>query len=139
MGNGKQNLIGKAIRAVSEEGISGCMVRTGHYVKKQIKMRKPLGAVYKDILFISGCGEDLPHPWRYRVIHQREQLESCNLSTDEVYFQELSMDQLRFYRAFVFFRCPYTELIGKFVYVAKKLNKKLIYDIDDLVITTSGT
>ena len=36
----------------------------------------------------------------------------------------------------MFFRCPCTELIGKFVTMAKKMNKKVIYDVDDLVIDT---
>ena len=39
----------------------------------------------------------------------------------------------------LFFRCPYTEQIGNFIEQAKKLNKKLIYDIDDLVIDTKYT
>ena len=28
----------------------------------------------KDILFINGCYKKLPHPYRYRVLHQMEQL-----------------------------------------------------------------
>lgn len=139
MGNKNPNLVEKVVKSISEEGISGCAVRTGNFLKKQIKAHKRSKSVYKDILFVSGCREDLPHPWRYRVIHQREQLEFCNISTDEVYYQELSLNQLRYYRAFVFFRCPYTEQIGKFVAIAKKLNKKVIYDVDDLVIDTVYT
>ena len=133
------NLFYKAVQSISEEGLSGCASRTKRFMKKQIKRHKTVGSVYKDVLFISGCREDLPHPWRYRVVHQREQMEACHLSTDEVYYQALSMDQLRFYRVFIFFRCPYTDLLGNFAAMAKKLNKKVIYDIDDLVIDTEYT
>ena len=56
------------------------------YLENQKRLRRKIEKKYKDILFISGCGEDLPHPWRYRVKHQREQLEAYNYSTDEVYF-----------------------------------------------------
>ena len=139
MSNGNGNLLKKAIRSISEEGLTGCAVRTGKFVKKQVNRRKKEAPAYRDVLFISGCREDLPHPWRYRVLHQREQLEACGITTGEVYFQELSLNQLRYYRAFIFFRCPYTEVIGKFVAVARKLNKKVFYDIDDLVIDTKYT
>lgn len=139
MSNENGNLFNKVVRSISEEGISECLWRTGKFLKKRIGSRRPEVPVYKDVLFISGCKEDLPHPWRYRVIHQREQMESCNISTGEVYYQELSLNQLRYYRAFIFFRCPCTELIEKFVIIAKKLNKKVIYDIDDLVIDTVYT
>ena len=132
-------MISKVVKSLSEEGITGCAVRTKNFVKKKVKAHSSGTLTYKDILFISGCREDLPHPWRYRVSHQREQLEACNISTDEVYFQELTMNHLRYYRVFVFFRCPCTELIGKFVAVAKKMDKKVIYDVDDLVIDTVYT
>ena len=133
------NMLKKVWKSLSEEGVSGCAQRTKNYVKKKINDKRPLNNSYRDILFISGCREDLPHPWRYRVIHQREQLEAYHISTDEIYYQELKVDCLRYYRAFVFFRCPYTETIGEFVEFAKRLNKKLIYDIDDLVIDTKYT
>ena len=136
---GTTQLVKKAIKAVKEEGIQGCAKKTKSYLENQKRLRRKIEKKYKDILFISGCGEDLPHPWRYRVKHQREQLEAYNYSTDEVYFTQLDIDQIRYYRAFVFFRCPMTETIGTFVDLAKQLNKTIIYDIDDLVIDTQYT
>ena len=132
-------LIKKAMEVVQNEGIRGCAKKTKSYLENQKRLRRKIEKNYKDILFISGCGEDLPHPWRYRVKHQREQLEAYNYSTDEVYFTQLDIDQIRYYRAFVFFRCPMTETIGTFVDLAKQLNKTIIYDIDDLVIDTQYT
>lgn len=133
------NLATKVLRSMTKEGPVGFTKRTAKYVEKQIYKHRKNHWEYRDVLFVSGCREDLPHPWRYRVKHQREQLEACNISTDEVYFQELNMNFLRYCRAIVFFRCPYTETIGKFVTVAKRLNKVVIYDVDDLVIDTVYT
>lgn len=133
------HLLNKALKAVKEEGIQGCAQKTKGYIENQKRLRRKLDRKYADVLFISGCGEDLPHPWRYRVKHQREQLEAYNYTTDEVYFTLLELDQIRYYRGFVFFRCPMTETIEQFVDLAKQLNKPVIYDIDDLVIDTRYT
>lgn len=135
----EKSIITKVYQSLSNEGIRGCASRTQKYLYKKMESYKRTEECYKDILFISGCNENLPHPRRYRVVHQREQLEAYHYATDEVYFMNLQLEQVRRYRAFVFFRCPYTELIGEFVYQAKKLNKKVIYDIDDLVIDTKYT
>ena len=73
------------------------------------------------------------------MTHQREQLAANNISTGEVYYVNLQLDQVRYYRTFVFFRCPYTDMIGEFIKLAKKLNKKVLFDIDDLVVDTKYT
>ena len=39
----------------------------------------------------------------------------------------------------MFFRCPYTEEINEFILKARELNKKVFYDVDDLVIDTEYT
>ena len=40
----------------------------------------------KDVLFINGCNEKfLPHPYRYRVLHQLEQLNRGLLESDVYY------------------------------------------------------
>lgn len=134
-----ENLVIKAQNTLRQEGIRACFGKSKRFIHKKIRNKRSLKAVYKDILFISGCDEKLPHPLRYRVAHQREQLEAFNYSTDEVYYLELILEQVKYYKAFIFFRCPYTEQIGKFVRLAKYLNKRIIYDIDDLVIDTKYT
>ncbi len=73
------------------------------------------------------------------MTHQREQLAANNISTGEVYYVNLQLDQVRYYRTFVFFRCPYTDMIGEFIKLAKKLNKRVLFDIDDLVVDTKYT
>lgn len=95
--------------------------------------------VFKDVLFINGCAPTVPHPPRYRVTHQREQLAACNISSDEVYYENLELDLVRYYRLIIVFRCPYIEIVGEFIKRARELNKPVLYDIDDLVIDTKYT
>ena len=92
-----------------------------------------------DVLFINGCGDLVPHPSRYRVTHQREQLNAYNIVSDEVYYTDLSIEQVKFAHIFVFFRCPYTDTIGEFINLAKQMNKIVLFDVDDLVIDTNYT
>ena len=47
---------------------------------KEKEFQREKSRVYRDILFISGCNEQLPHPHRYRVVHQMEQLEADYMS-----------------------------------------------------------
>ena len=85
-------LTAKLKKAVAEEGIGGLAGRTKGYLaraKKEKEFQREKSRVYRDILFISGCNEQLPHPHRYRVVHQMEQLEAGGYTCDTVYFQEL--------------------------------------------------
>lgn len=86
----------------------------------------------KDILFINGT--KLNHPYRYRVSHQIEQLESNNISCDEIFYEDIVNDLIKFYRGFVLFRCPLTDNLKSFIEKGKLQNKTFFYDIDDLVI-----
>jgi glycosyltransferase involved in cell wall biosynthesis len=94
----------------------------------------------KDILFINGCDTNIaPHPYRYRVQHQIEQLSACFLESDEFYYLNFEPDIIPNYRVIIFFRCPWTEKVGEAIQLAKSLNKKVLFDIDDLVIDTKYT
>jgi glycosyltransferase involved in cell wall biosynthesis len=86
----------------------------------------------KDVLFVNGCSLD--HPQRYRVDHQIEQLQFNGLTCDKLYFEKLSPADLKFYRGFVFFRCPITPVIGELISKARYFNKTVLFDIDDLVL-----
>ena len=61
------------------------------------------------------------------------------MASDEVFYTDLSLDMVRTYRVFIFYRCPYTETIGEFISIAKQLNKKVLFDVDDLVIDRKYT
>ncbi len=92
---------------------------------------------FKDVLFISGCS--LPHPTRYRVDHQMEQLHFNGGACDKIWYQLLEPEMEQCYRCFVFFRCPITPEIERFVSEARRLNKRVFFDIDDLVINQKYT
>ena len=96
--------------------------------------------VTKDILFINGCYiENLPHPYRYRVLHQMEQLNACFLESDVKFYLNLDPLIVRNYRVIIFFRCPWSKKVGEAIELAKSLNKKVLFDIDDLVIDKKYT
>lgn len=137
-----KTLTEKTVRTLREDGVQ----KVGEKAKLYFKRKKEAKAenryadgCFRDVLFINGCDEHLPHPGRYRVTHQREQLESLGMTTGEVYYKNLQMDTLRCYRMFIFFRCPYTDEIGAFIERARVLNKAVFYDVDDLVIDTVYT
>ena len=135
-----KELTKKTIKTIKDDGLTGVARKAKNYIQTSALAGKDAkNRVFRDVLFINGCDESVPHPARYRVSHQREQLEANNISTNQVYYVNLQLDQVRFYRTFVFFRCPYTDMIGEFIKLAKKLNKRVLYDIDDLVIDTRYT
>ena len=93
-----------------------------------------------DVLFINGCDPQIaPHPYRYRVQHQREQLLAYGLSSNEVFYTQINTDIIRDYRVIIFYRCPWCDPVERSVQVARKYNKTILYDIDDLVIDTVYT
>jgi glycosyltransferase involved in cell wall biosynthesis len=92
---------------------------------------RPFIYTHKDILFINGCFID--QCYRYRVAHQREQLEMNNITTDEIYWENLTLDLVKYFRGFIFYRCPYTKTIGDFINICNSYNKTTFYDVDDLV------
>lgn len=141
-------LIKKSVGYLKDEGLLGLKERVNVYRGKGRKHSSlhlsysPLTHeqhVYKDVLFINGCAPMVPHPPRYRVTHQREQLEACNFTTDCVYYEDLNPKVVNDYRSFVFFRCPYTDQVGELINQAKALNRLVLFDIDDLVIDTKYT
>ena len=135
-----RELSDKVKDTLKEEGLGMVFKKTFSYVTTYRKRKlEETQNVYCDVLFINGCDESVPHPIRYRVTHQREQLETRNVSTRQVYYINLQLDMVRFARTFVFFRCPYTDMVGEFIKLAHKMNKKVLFDIDDLVIDTKYT
>lgn len=140
-----QVLAEKSIRAFRAGGIKEFFRRVQFYFRRKRDLKKenrmngenPAGKYYMDVLFINGCY--LPHPSRYRVTHQREQLLAGNLTSNEVFYTDLKLELVRNYRVFIFYRCPYTETVGKFIQLAKKYHKTVLFDIDDLVIDRKYT
>ena len=122
------NLMTKTIKTLKNEGIKSLSSKSKRYVTdKVIKLHKKYDNSFKDILFINGCL--LPHPQRYRVDHQIEQLESYGVSCEKVDYDKLNLDSVRFYRGFVFYRCPITPTVKDFIKQAKDNNKTVFYEM----------
>lgn len=130
----------KSVKTLRTSGIRGFAKKVIAYVEKIQRLednsRKP-GEVFMDVLFINGCY--LPHPARYRVAHQREQLLANGIKSNEVLFENVTLDLVKRYRLFIFFRCPYTDTIGEFIKLAKQHHKTVLFDVDDLVIDRKYT
>ena len=94
----------------------------------------------KDVLFLSGCNnKSIPQLYRYRVRHQIEQLNTGFLESN-IYFN-LNFNPLMVcnYRIIIIYRFPLTKKLEEAITLAKCLNKKIIFDIDDLVFDTKYT
>ncbi len=136
MGKGL-SLVQKSVTTLKNEGVVMLYKRTKDHFDRKIHNTQVLGNAFMDVLFINGCY--LPHPSRYRVTHQREQLFANNVITSEVFYLDLTLDLVKQFRLFVFFRCPYTDTIGEFIKLAKSHNKMVLFDVDDLVIDQKYT
>ena len=131
-----RNVVKRSRAVLKDDGIVKFAKRASVYAYyRQFPDKKK--KYYKDILFINGC--ELPHPERYRVHHQMEQLMSQGMTVDSVFYANLSLEQLKYYRGFVFFRCPITDTIREFIKEANYFNKTCFFDIDDLVIDQKYT
>lgn len=131
------SLTKKTIITLRNEGLGGFLRKSKGYISYHLKTKNKNSREVKDILFINGC--TLPHPARYRVIHQIEQLEANGLTADEIFYEDLDLSSLKYYRGFVFFRCPVTSVVDDFIEKAQYFNKTVFFDIDDLVIDRKYT
>ena len=134
-----RELTKKALRSLKNDGIGVTVYKGKNYLKDRVFRKEESKEFHKyvDVLFINGC--TLPHPPRYRVSHQREQLLMANITSESVCYEDLDLLLVNYARVFVFFRCPYTETVGQFIRKAKQYNKTVIFDIDDLVFDTVYT
>ena len=131
-------LINKSKESIAEEGFGGFVKKSIRYMKgEKNPVVSNINKSYKDVLFINGC--TLPHPSRYRVDHQMEQLLANGLTSDSIFYENLSLDLEKNYRTFIFFRCPITDTVIEFIEKAKSQNKTVFYDIDDLVFDKEYT
>lgn len=124
-----------SIETIKIEGVKSFYIKVKYFVKK--RLIKDNTKAYKDILFINGC--TLPHPQRYRVDHQIEQLEAYGFACDRVDYEKINKEDIKYYRGFIFFRCPITNEVKEFINIAKDENKTVFFDIDDLVIDQKYT
>ncbi|MBX9033644.1 glycosyltransferase [Gordonibacter massiliensis (ex Traore et al. 2017)] len=134
-----RELAGNAKYIYKEEGPKVFIDKLGYHIRARRHEKSDPRDFYSDVLFVNGCAYSVPHPIRYRVDHQLEQLNACGVTVRKVDEWNLTNDWLRTARVFIIYRCPYNDRIGEFIALAKKLNKTVLYDIDDLVIDTKYT
>lgn len=133
-----KELMKKSVQTLKDEGVVELSKKGFRFVSYKVgRVSRKYDDCFKDVLFINGCG--LPHPQRYRVTHQIEQLESYGVSCDKIDYEKLTLDKVRYFRAFVFYRCPIIPVVEEFIKVAKENNKTIFYDIDDLVFDLEYT
>src|SRR5690349_19905854 len=128
-------LLRKGVATLAYDGPLALLDKTQHFVRRKVtEKRDQLSRhhIFKDVLFVNGC--TLEHPARYRVDHQIEQLHFSGYAADKVFYESLDLELVRYYRAFVFFRCPHTAVVEEFIRRAKAWNRPVFFDIDDLVI-----
>ncbi len=136
--------VGVLANKVRREGVKAAFSAVRDFSQKRIasqrqKKSNPDRTTFYDVLFINGCDYSVPHPIRYRVDHQIQQLEADGVSCNRVDAWNLTNEMVTTARVFVIFRCPCTEQIRDFIALAKKLNKRVLFDIDDLVVDTVYT
>lgn len=93
-----------------------------------------------DVLFVNGYNPNVfSHPYRYRVLHQIEQINTSYLKSTDIFYLDLNPLMVRNFRVIIFYRVPLTKEVEEAITLAKKLNKIVLFDIDDLVIDTNYT
>lgn len=128
----------KVDETIEEEGYKELVKKVYRFVSRKVRPSKVASVHdFKDVLFINGCS--LPHPQRYRVDHQIEQLEAYGVTCSRVNYEEVTVDLVKYFRAFVIYRCPIIPVIEEIVKKAKENNKVVFYDIDDLVFDLEYT
>ena len=93
-----------ALRVLKHDGMGVLVSKTLDYTQVRVRawlQRRRMRTACKDVLFICGCA--LEHPRRYRVTHQMEQLHFNGFSCDEVWYEQVALDLVKYYRAFIFF------------------------------------
>lgn len=136
-------LVKKFTEVLKEDGLLKSLKRVVHFIgnkRGRSARRQDIQTARKmkgDILFINGyC---LENPIRYRVLHQMEQLQECGMSCAKIYFEDLELGMIDNFQIFIIFRCACTKELKIFIEKIKEKKKKVLFDIDDLVIDTKYT
>ncbi|WP_294153900.1 glycosyltransferase [uncultured Selenomonas sp.] len=128
----------KAWATLRNDGLRAFVQKTRAFLQRARHqaqaVRRP---AYVDVLFINGC--PLPHPYRYRVQHQRDQLLAAGLCNEERWVDDVSAEDLALCRAVIIYRAPWTPALEALVQQAHDWQKPVFFDIDDLVIDTRYT
>lgn len=127
-----------------EEGLRSFLRKAYRYLQRDVNTRQSAvsngqGSCSVDVLFVNGCDSSVPHPGRYRVRHQIEQLSFWGFACKEEFYLDAIPEDADCAETIILFRCPYTNAVEQLIARAHDQGKKVLFDIDDLVIHTSYT
>lgn len=91
------------------------------------------------ILIIDGVENAIPQCTRYRVLNKAEQLRSFGYTVKTVNMSAFRLSDAEWASMVIIYRCGYSDLLAELCSLAKRFNKRVLYDIDDLVIDTKFT
>lgn len=121
-----RHLLGRAYRHLKRQ------------VASQVFQEAPAATPHPvDALFVNGC--DIPACHRYRVSHQREQLEFWGHSTYEVHYTAVDPALADTASVIICYRCPITDAVKALIERAHAKGVCVFFDVDDLVIDTKYT
>lgn len=89
------------------------------------KKSSDAGRNLSDVLFIYGDHEEA---YDWRVTYQREQLVVGAVPTNEIYYQDLTLEIAKLYRVFIFVKCEDTQEMRFFIKILKDFNKTILFD-----------
>ena len=91
------------------------------------------------ILIIDGVENAIPQCTRYRVLNKAEQLEKAGFKVWVVNQSSFELGYAEYASQIIIYRCAYSEKLAELILLAKRHQKPVYYDIDDLVIDTIYT
>ena len=90
------NLIKKTVASLKANGVGTTAKKIRQFLAARRTKNRMAAQYYEpcmDVLFINGCSRELvPHPPRYRISHQMEQLMANNIVSNEVNYEALSLE-----------------------------------------------
>lgn len=105
----------------------------------QIMLDMKTKKVREHILIIDGVENVIPQLTKYRVQNKKEQLESLGHTVWVVNLSDFQMGYAENASMIIIYRAPLDGQLIEMIQLAKKYNKAILYDIDDLVIDTKFT
>lgn len=109
-----------------------------HVIDKMMEDIKT-SAPKEHILIIDGVENAIPQCTRYRVENKAAQLRELGYDVLTVNASAFKMSDAENASHIVIYRTGYSEVLEQLCHLAKKHNKPVYYDIDDLVIDTKYT
>ena len=91
------------------------------------------------ILIIDGVEDRIPQCTRYRVTNKAEQLRHAGYNVKIVNLSRFDLLSARDASSIIIYRCTWSDTLEKLVDLAHSEDKKVYYDIDDLVFSTTYT